>query len=317
MPHFLDANGLGQVLLSLQASKSDAGVTGMPDSNIYRWITSSTNVSLPSGTYNITVIGGGGGARGLNTTTAGLAGGGAGAVMFFHGDLPAGTYICDIGIGGSGNGNNAASNGNQSQFSFNSAKTAYIRAGGGQAGLGTTSSPGGIGGTCSSATVPGNSTLIQINGAAGQAAGGTSTTAGINKGGQGGSTLFGTGGYGGTSGTPAGQAGVGYGAGGGGAYGNNSGGAGSSGAILIESVTSWKLFQGGIPDAPSDGKIYGRKNGEWVPISQNGNDYGNGTGWDYGYGYGTNTGGSYGYGYGTSTGGSYGYGYGTNTRGSY
>jgi len=145
MSKFLDQTGLGQVLLSVLASKSDVNVTGMPEANIYRWLTSGSNVSvtLPAGTYKITVIGGGGGARGLNTNTAGLAGGGAGAVMIFHGELPAGTYLCDIGTGGSGSSNNAASNGNQSQFSFNTAKTAFIRAGGGQAGLGTTSSPGG------------------------------------------------------------------------------------------------------------------------------------------------------------------------------
>jgi hypothetical protein len=192
------------------------------------------------GAYKITLIGAGGGGRGSTTSNVPCPGGGAGAVGIWVGFLEEGEYSFSIGTAGVGRNGAAYAVGNHggdTSFTFTGKGT--VVAGGGLANTGAAglaanaaASPGGILSPNYNDSIA-NGFWYAFPGAPSEPGNAAAAT---NRGGCGGSTMWGQGGAGGVGGNLAGQNATGYGAGGGGANANNNGGNGAPGCIIIESI---------------------------------------------------------------------------------
>ena len=227
----------GQFLRSNGTSPPTWASVALPE-RICRYLTpGTTSVNIPvTGTYKITVIGGGAGARGHGTANTAMPGGGAGGQLIWIGQLNAGNYVCAVGAGGAGAGNATThANGGISSFTIN-ANNVLTASGGNRSDASAASGAGGTGGT---AIRTGNEGTM-VWSTTGQAGGGGAVAVNASRAGRGGSTILGGGGDGGSGGTvaavSAGVSGTGFGSGGGGASGNFTGGAGAPGVIIIESV---------------------------------------------------------------------------------
>ena len=217
----------------IAAGHADSPVHLAPSQMEVFSVAGSGNWTVPAGVYRIrlTVIGGGGGGGGGFTDGASIwypaGGGGAGAMVRAVARVePGEIYAITIGAGGGGGAaNTAGSNGSASTFALGA-----INAGGG--GGGAANTRGGSAGSGSAGT-PGDllGGVIEAFGQPG-GHGARATPEAENYGGNGGASVYGAGGRGGTS-TAAGDTGI-LGAGGGGGGPGQAGGAGVAGAIVIE-----------------------------------------------------------------------------------
>jgi hypothetical protein len=232
LSHFEDA--VNQIKSHVSTTIATAVKEAVPE-RVYHFLTSGSSIVLPTGLYKITVVGGGAGGGGAANNTP-CPGSGAGATAIWIGTLEEDTYSYTVGTAGTafGNANGITANAGTASV-FNFAAGSNITAGGGNyPSARTANAAGGSGGTVTSSSLPAGGQLIPINGQAGGV--GSSATA-ANRGGMGGSTLYGVGGHGGVNNAAnTATAGIGYGAGGGGASGAQNGGAGAPGCIIIESI---------------------------------------------------------------------------------
>jgi hypothetical protein len=237
------------IALSLTALTADRTLT-MPDYDVSlaqmgvaaEVFTANGTFTTPANTrptsrFKWTLTGGGAGGGGSGATGAAGGGGGAGATAIYYVTGLTANLACAVAVGTGGAGGGAgASAGIAGGPSSVVVGATTVTAGGGAAGpaSGTGASPfGGVGGTAT------NGTINITGGSGGVGSNFNPTYEEFPFGGQGGASIYGSGGSGGPSANNGAAAGP-FGAGGGGAgsaaTGNRSGGAGRGGLVLVEYV---------------------------------------------------------------------------------
>lgn len=229
----------GQFLKTNGASANPAWAS-VPGTFIGTQVLTSGILYTPtSGTNKVTLVlvgggGGGGGVKGTIGSTGAAGGGGAGGTLIVTFGSVSGTYTYAIGaLGGGGGGvtpNNGTAGDNTTFTNGVTTYTAYGGSGGGASTAGTVVAnvAGGAGGVVS--------TNGDVNGGGAPGANGITLSGSVGNSGAGGSTPYGGGSVGLTSGSNSANA-TGFGAGGGGAMSTTSankiGGNGSAGVIIV------------------------------------------------------------------------------------